>query len=166
MNNIIASELQIRRTLHCMVPYFTSGDSSSCNIFLLKTIWVFLCGHFMSRAAMWGTVSCKNRFNYEVGEFGRKVCMPGSVCCLKLIDVETPGLASGLQPGSNVRKAHCAAAEKPGALSCVYSTVRDCRHASDHSAAPFFKNTRQNQMEAEPDHPISPTMSSLKLPPN
>lgn len=121
MYNIIATEPQIQRTLHFMVPYFTSGDSSSCNICLLKTIWVFLCGHFMSRAAVWGTVWCKHRFNYEVGEFGRKVCLPGSVCCLKLIDVETSGLASGLQPGSNVRKAHCAAADKPGALSCVYS---------------------------------------------
>lgn len=55
----------------------------------------------MSRAATWGTVWCKHRFNYEVGVFGRKVCACVGVCvctglCLKLIDVEISSLASGL----------------------------------------------------------------------
>lgn len=43
----------------------------------------------------------------------RCVCQALFVGCPKLIDVETSGLASGLQPGRNVRKAHCAAVEKP-----------------------------------------------------
>lgn len=58
----------------------------SATISALKTIWVFLCGHFISRTAMRGTVWRKHRFNYEVGVFGRKVCVPGSVCTLPEAD--------------------------------------------------------------------------------
>lgn len=68
--------------LHCMVLHCALGNISPYYICLLKTIWVFLHGHFMSRAATRGTVWCKSRFNYEVGVFGRKVCVPNSVCML------------------------------------------------------------------------------------
>lgn len=65
-------------TMDCMVLRFTPGSfSPSCRISASwKPSGVFLCGHFMSRAAMQGTVWCKPRFNYEVGVvFGRKVCV-------------------------------------------------------------------------------------------
>lgn len=128
-----------------MVLRFTSGNISPCYICLLKTIWAFLRGHFMSRAAMRGAVWRKHRFNYEVGVFGRKVCVCHalSVRRLRLIDVETAGLASGLQPVSNVREAHCAAGKTLSTQLCLQPRARCCRHApEDPSAAPCSKKHR------------------------
>lgn len=121
MYNIKATEVQIQRTLHFMVPFLHQETAlpavSPCwkpyGFFSVAILWVELpCG------AQWGA-STDSIMRW--GRGAEKVRMPGSACCLKLIDVETSGLASALQPGSNARKAHCAAAEKPRALSCVYS---------------------------------------------
>lgn len=121
-----------------MVLHFTSGNISPCYICLLKTIWVFHRGHFMSRAAMRGTVWRTDSIMRWGGLAGRCVCQALSVRCLRLIDVETPGLASGLQPVSNVRKAHCAAGKTLSCTQlCLQPRARDCRHASeDPSTAP------------------------------
>ncbi len=148
---------------------FTSGNIPPCYICLLKTIWVFLRGHFMSRAATRGTVWCKHRFNYEVGVFGRKVCVPGSVCTLPEAD-----RCGDFWPGKWF--VTCLQCEK-GPLCCCGKTlstqlclqprVWDCRHASeDPSTAHRSKNTGQNQMETKQHHHISPAMCSVRLPPN
>lgn len=106
---------------------------------------------------MWGTVWCKHRFNYEVGVFGKKVCMPGSVCTLPEAD-----RCGDFWPGKWFATWHecekgllCCCGKTQSTQLCLQPRARDCRHASeDPSAAPVSKNhqTKSDGDKAAPSH--------------
>lgn len=69
---------------------------------------------------------------------GRRVCQALSIRCLKLLMWRLLARRGALQPGSNVRKAHCAAVEKP---RVVFTGIHT--HTHTHS---FCFQTKQDRI--------------------